>query len=244
MNNNIYIAICDDNEEICLFIENALLHYAKRKHINITIDVFYTGEKLITYIRNETIYNLIFLDVNLNTILGTKIGEILRNELKCEETHLVYISSNTNYAISLFKSRPMDFLVKPISMQEIENTFQTFIDLNLIEQHFFEYKVGQTYHGIRYNEIYYIETYDRKLRIITKNKIYEFYGKLDEVYEDISSKNKFFLHIHKSYVINYNYAIKTSYEQIQMNNNIVLPISKSNRSSIRKQIIDLVKEKK
>lgn len=45
-------------------------------------------------------------------------------------------------------------------------------------------------------------------------------------------------------MINYNYAIKTSYEQIQMNNNIVLPISKSNRSSIRKQIIDLVKEKK
>ncbi len=47
----IRIAVCDDIIEICSELENVILDSQKQISEEVTVDVFYSGEELINYIR-------------------------------------------------------------------------------------------------------------------------------------------------------------------------------------------------
>ncbi|MCR1841073.1 response regulator [Murimonas intestini] len=62
-------------------------------------------------------YNIIFLDINLPGVGGVEIGEIIRQKMEDEMTHIVYISQQAGYAMELFKVRPLDFLIKSVNRE-------------------------------------------------------------------------------------------------------------------------------
>lgn len=47
-----------------------------------------------------------------------------------------------------------------------------------------------------------------------------------------------FMNIHKSYLINFNYVKEYTYETVRMLNDDVLSISKMNRASIRRKVME------
>ena len=68
------IAICDDIKSTCDEIKDIILNISKGNlSENISIDIFYSGEALISDIREEeNLYDLIFLDIEL----GGKINGV------------------------------------------------------------------------------------------------------------------------------------------------------------------------
>ena len=83
--------------------------------------------------------------------------------------------------------------------------------------------------------ILYFESSGRKVKVVLKNEVNEYYGKLSEVEEKI--KNDDFFFIHKSYLINYNHVIEYSYEYVKMSNNEILGISQNNRKAVREKLL-------
>ena len=63
--NNMKIAICDDNKEICTQIENTLLKYSESFIYKLEVYVFYCGEDLINYIDKGNFFHLIYLDIEM-----------------------------------------------------------------------------------------------------------------------------------------------------------------------------------
>lgn len=59
--------------------------------------------------------DILFLDIELFKMTGIEIGHYIRNELDDMGLQLIYISGQPSYAQQLFKTQPMDFLVKPIT---------------------------------------------------------------------------------------------------------------------------------
>lgn len=118
-----YIAICDDETFTCSAIEQQLLDLSEKANIPMQVDVFYSGNGFINYLRNKIQYDILFLDIELQDINGIEIARYLRNSMNDEHIQIIYISSKTEYALKLFKTRPMDFLVKPFNVNDIENTF-------------------------------------------------------------------------------------------------------------------------
>lgn len=230
------IAICDDDKIICSEIEEILLDISSAMNLNNDIDVFYTGEELEKFLLLGTKYEIIFLDIELDTTTGAKIGETIRNELKNETTFIIYISSNDSYAISLFKTRPLDFLVKPISKEEIERVFMLSLKLADRYNEIFEFKVGNIQYKTMLKDILYFESSNKKCCMVTFQDSTEFYGKLSDIESKINRPD--FLSIHKSYLVNYQNIIEFQYDKVIMQNGVELPISQNRRTDIRrKQII-------
>lgn len=69
------IAICDDNNLVCSQIEEYILEYQRLSFRKFDVNIFYTGEDLINFIKNDNSFDLIFLDIELGTITGIEVGK-------------------------------------------------------------------------------------------------------------------------------------------------------------------------
>lgn len=237
------IAICDDDHNICLQLESMSRDILSRLELKTKIDVFYSGQKLKNQLVNGSTYDLLLLDIELDSIKGMDIGELIREDLELENINIVYISGKPKYARELFKTRPLEFLDKPIEIKQLEDVFIRALKLFERNQKVFEYKTGNSFNRVRYKDIAYFESDDKKIIIhLIGNKCpkyQEFYGKLSDIEDQLTID---FIKIHKSYIVNY-YNVKTfEYDTVEMLNNKILSISQSRRQEVRKKILMMRKK--
>lgn len=235
------ISICDDDKSVCAELEKIINKIGQTIDVDIDVDIFYSGETLLNYlINNKYYYDLIFLDIELNLMNGVDVGKKIREELFDINLQIVYISAKESYAMQLFKIRPLDFIIKPITFEKISYIINLALKLFYKNNKLFNYKNGAETFKVPINDIIYFESNYRKVNIITKTEINSFYSNLDSVYENV--KQFSFLNIHKSYLVNYDHVIKFEYDKLTMINNKILPISQSRRKEIRAMQLRLNKE--
>ena len=228
------IGICDDGENICTSIENMLLRCAKGNNIQINTNVWYTGEGLRDYLKAGNHLDILFLDIELFKMTGIEVGNYIRKQLDNIGMQIVYISGKSSYAQQLFKTQPLDFLVKPISQEQIDETVKTAIRLIKRKEERFEFQQGKEHYYIPMGDIVYFASEGRKIKVVTLQATFEFYGKLKEVAKCLSED---FVVIHQSYIINREYVFRYTYEMVELVNGTILTISLANRKLVRDKIL-------
>lgn len=231
------IAICDDEKSICSQLEETLEKLWESFLVTLEIDVFFTGEELCQHINQNEYYDLIFLDIELKSMSGVEVGQIVRYDMLDETTQIIYISAKESYAMELFKIRPLDFIIKPFNYGKIKEIFSTALKIIGQDKYNFQYKISNTTHTVSTKNILYFESRNRKIIIHKINGKEIFYGKLKDIYNELK-KNKF-IWIHKSYLVNYNKIIRLEYNQVTISNDTALPISQANRKRIRELQLEL-----
>lgn len=226
----ISVAVCDDYLPVCSQIEDILVSIFNELSIKYDIDVFNSGKVLCDEML-RTNYDIVFLDIQLPEMNGVDIGGYIRDKLKNEVVQIAYISAREEYAMELFDYRPINFLVKPITYEKIRKVIDKYLVISEQDNHIFTYKKGYEFFKIPMSDILYFENNNRKVSIVTKDSVDEFYDSMENIYS-VVKLNKF-LFIHKSTIVNYRYIKKLSYEQVTMTDGRVFSISQSRRKSIR-----------
>lgn len=236
----IKMAICDDDFEFCKSLEKLILKILNEINLVCQIEIFQNGNKLNRMLLDGEYFDLLLLDIELDEIKGMNIGETIRNNIKDENVYIVYISSKAYYAMELFKTRPLDFLVKPVEYQKLKDVLMTFKELYFRGHTYFEYQCNKQYCKIIYDEILYFESRDKKVIIHLNNGEKEFYGKLKDV--EKMTRDHFIL-IHKSYLVNISKIVISAYEYVILDNNIRLSVSQSKRQEVRKKFFEMKMKK-
>lgn len=227
------IAICDDIKSTCDEIKDIILNISKGNlSENISIDIFYSGEALISDIREEeNLYDLIFLDIELGgKINGVEVGRIIRGEMDDYITQIVYISSKNNYDRQLFDVQPLHFLQKPIDVIKIENDIKLAIKISRKENKFFELKKLRNIIKVPYKDILYFESRGREIILVSCKTQYIFYNNINSLSKMLPD---FFIYPHRSYLVNYELITCFKFEELVMSNGDVIPISRNKRKEIR-----------
>lgn len=227
------IAICDDIKSTCDEIKDIILNISKGAlSENISIDIFYSGEALISDIREEeNLYDLIFLDIELGgKINGVEVGRIIRGEMDDYITQIVYISSKNNYDRQLFDVQPLHFLQKPIDVLKIENDIKLAIKISGKENKFFEFKNLRNIIKVPYKDILYFESRGREIILVSCKTQYIFYNNIHSLSKILPD---FFIYPNRSYLVNYELITCFKFEELVMSNGDVIPISRNKRKEIR-----------
>ncbi|MSS07205.1 response regulator transcription factor [Clostridium sp. WB02_MRS01] len=228
----IKIAVCDDDIRICSDIENAILEYGNGMQEIFYVEVYYTGAALCNDLDNGEVYDILFLDIVLaNSSSGVSIGHYIREKEKNEVLQIVYISSHKNYALELFKVRPVDFLIKPIAEKVIWKTLQLCTRLLQKAEVSFQYKQGRNLNKIPIKDILYFKSNDREVEMMTTNGRKTFYGSLENIYDQLSIYR--FFYAHKSYLVNYMHVTEFFYDRICISNNDIIIIAQNRRKQVR-----------
>ncbi|MCM1190196.1 MAG: LytTR family DNA-binding domain-containing protein [bacterium] len=228
------IGICDDGENICASIENMLIQCAKEMNIQMDTNIWYTGEGLKDYLEKGNPLDILFLDIELFQMTGIEVGSYIRNQLDDMGMQIIYISGKASYAQQLFKTQPLDFLVKPISQSQIKEVLEMALRVMKKKKERFEFQQGKDYYYVPMGDIVYFGSEGRKVKIVTPKETFEFYGKLKEAAKQLTDD---FIVIHKSYIVNKEYIFRYTYEMVELVNGTILTISPANRRQVRERIL-------
>lgn len=236
------IGICDDEKGTCAELENMLYAFGENQGITLEVSIWYTGENLCAFLKNETILDILFLDIELISTDGIKVGRFIRDELENLETVIIYISSKSNYAMSLFRIQPSDFLIKPLNQNMIDDVMERSVRIYEKKNHFFEYysKAQGGHSKVCFKDILYFYSQNKKINIVLNNEEIQFNGKLKEI-ANIVPHN--FCMIHQYYLVNLDFVAECSYEWMKMQNGALLNISQPYRKTVRNQMIQREWEK-
>ncbi|WP_317368794.1 LytTR family DNA-binding domain-containing protein [uncultured Tyzzerella sp.] len=241
----INIAILDDDNNICVKLENILIEYLKKYHLKFNVDVFYNGQEFIKYLKNENIYDIIFLDIEIGNLTGVDVGKYIRKKLNNKYSKIIYISSFNKYAMDLFDLKPTNFLIKPLNKNKIIEVVKDILNDIDLQENEFVFKVKYDTFRIRYKNILYFESVklSKNIKIVTIDNTYIFRETLNNI-EEIVKKNNF-IKISKSILVNFHNITVFKPVELEMIliNNDVLPLSKNRINSIKGTYFDLLDER-
>lgn len=207
------VIICEDDYAQRLFIQNEIMNYASFHLPSVEVALIAaSAEEVINFTCHKRA-DCYFLDIELEgNMNGLELAGIIR-----EKDPLANIIFITTFADKLkltfkYKIAAMDYIVKSTDkisfskniIDALETAYKRYISIGQTQSaNILQIKIGDTIKNINYEDIYYFETASvaHKIKLHTKNGIYEFYGKL----KDLEKLDSRFCRCHNSYLININY---------------------------------------
>ena len=238
----INIAILDDDNNVCVELENILLEYSKKNYLKVNIDIFNCANKFLKYLENKDDYDILFLDIEIGDLTGLEVGAYIRETLRNEVLKIIYISYHTSYAMKLFKMRPIDFLVKPIKSEEVINVMNILLNLIIKQYEYFEFNLDFNMCRVYLKDIIYFNTIksSKKIMLRTVKKDFIFYGKIKEIYNFL--KDYRFVQPFNSYIVNYDYVQSIKKDKIILINGEEIPLSRYKIKEIKSLEIKFINE--
>lgn len=209
------IAICDDEANTCHELERIIQESNLMIEPGFNIDVFFSGEALISYLKSGVEYDFLILDIELAELSGVDIGKYLREDNRNFHTQIIFISSKDTYAMQLFAVQPLDFLVKPIKSKTLTDTIKRGLEIMMYSGDFFVCKSGKEHITLNYKEILYLTSNKRIISVVCRDETVRYYGKLSQ---ELKKLPDCFVQIHNSYIINLNAVKKSGRDYVLMNN--------------------------
>ena len=217
----IRIAICDDD---AMQLKKTALMINEYFNNHCELETFNTAASLFEKVKETRGFDIYLLDIIMPTMNGIELGKKLR-ELD-DSAFIIYVTSETGYAIEAFKVHAYHYLLKPIKQQEL---FALLDDLCLkIKDTDSKYILVKTNDGVEkidIEEINYVELLKRRLyyHLIDDTEIVSvsLHGSFKEANASLLEDERFVM-CGASYVINLHQIKQITQEDINFNNHTTL----------------------
>lgn len=232
------MAVCDDDRRFLLEMKDLIHKTVDFKKINFEIAVFQSGEELLINIEETGIYDMIFLDIEMTHMDGIKTAELLRE--KYPLLMLIFVSNHPRYYRRAFDVHPYYFFDKPINPTEFGNICDEALTFVMRNAEKVSFLCNRIYYSLNTDEIIYLESEKRVIKVICHEKNYEFYDKLENLENYLMERQQRFLRIHKSYLINAGHIKEYRKDYIIMSNGAELMVSREKRKDIRQYFTKII----
>lgn len=226
----IKIAIIEDEEIVAIQTERLLIDMCEKLQLEAEIDVLGSGEEAVCFLNNDTMYHLIFLDIEMGACSGIDVSRYIREVLQDELTQIVYVTGKNGYDRQLFEFRPFGFIEKPATKEKVRELLAKYVRIHGEKQEVFEYKSGHSTYFVKLSDILYFESVDRKVKIKTLTGEDVFYGAIQNVWERVKSES--FFTPHKSYIVNYRLVKSFHPDCMYLVNGERIPVAKGKRKEV------------
>lgn len=193
------ICICDDNKPIHEVIKKYCIERLDNSQLEI-ISTF-SAEELIKYYNKKINFDIIFLDIEMDSLSGIEAAKIIREQHS--NSIIIFISNYPHYVFEAFSVEALHFLVKPVSASEFNNVFNRAISKYNSTHSSISLKWQGERFVIKIDEIKYIESYKRHITVYAENDTYEAIGKIPNLLKELAPHG--FVRTHQGFIVNMNY---------------------------------------
>lgn len=232
------IIICDDNEGFIKYMERMLLEGGLALE-TVNFYEYKSGERLVEKLPEHAKVDLLILDMQMEGLDGNQTAKRFRKQFPL--SLLVFCSGVCQPTVTSFEVLPFRYLLKEYTdkrmLEEIKNVIEEL--KNRAEE---IYVVGHYYKDtirLKPEEITYISIAKHGSQIHTNSKImkYELEDKImckqkvDELYDKLKAYG--FAYAHNSYIVNLRYVKRISATELELQDNVILSISRSKEKNFR-----------
>lgn len=193
------IAICDDNK----ITRDQISSLVIKQEPNAEIVTFENGEDLIKSHEN---FDISFLDIKMDNMTGIEVAKFIRKEQEKrskEKSLIIFVTAYREYMDEAFDVNAFHYLVKPIDEKKFKNVFHRALkDIASREKHK-TLSVIVKHNGMQkkvlLQDIYYIESNNKKVVFHTKYGNLDSYGKMEDWESELGNS---FYRCHRGYLVN------------------------------------------
>lgn len=206
------IAICDDEENIRIYIRKLI----QKQEPFCKITEFSSGKELLEF-QDETNaeeIDILFLDISMGDEDGMTVAKQLRSQM---ESNFEQVFAQTireyQYLMAKKKEKPKEVLVRN----------------------------GNRTRSVSADDIYYIESSNRKVTLYLRHEKIEYYDKISSLESELKPN---FFRIHKGYLVNIKYVERYDRTEVKMRNGDSLLISKYKYQDFVKRYLEYILEER
>lgn len=194
--------VCDNEKEITNLVKNIITKVMFKTNIEYKVHIFNDYDsKFNTIVKSDLENKIYILDIEVGSHSGIEVAKNIRK--KDWNSIILILTAHYELEYVAYKSKILlfDFISKfDLYDKEIYDTINMCINAVLNDDKL-NIKVGRRYEKINYNNILYItyDSYNRKLKIITKSEQYEINSTLKGIKEKLKGK---FIYTHRSCIVN------------------------------------------
>lgn len=194
---------------------------------------------------------IVFLDINMPHLNGFELLE----KLNYKDFNLIFTTAHHEYAVKAIKNNALDYLLKPIDIDDLEKTMSVirersnqqqqikslenlFSELHLQQDNKIPLHTKEKVEFVQKNEILRMECDTERTNVFLTNGQKITASKTISEYESLlcNSENKF-MRVHQSHIVNLNHVTKYTKEGggiIITKDNHEIPLSKTKREVFTK----------
>ena len=226
------IAVCDDEELFRIEFKSVLDKVLINAEYD--IDTFSGGSSLYeAFLKNP--FDLVFLDIEMPGIDGITLAKRLR--AVSENVQIVFLTSHIEYALEGYEVNALRYLVKPVDMNKLSEVLKYIQDKKNNSRQIMIKQEGEDI-VIDISDIIYMESMDKNVRIVTSKSEYITRYNISDYEEEL--KNSGFLRIHRGYLISLSKVKKIVKNDVVMDGDISLPVSRSNIKPLKDALYSYV----
>ena len=218
------IAICDDEKYICDFLQKSTIDCLAKTELDGSITVFNDGSHLVEHYRaGHPPFDLIFLDITMRECDGMTAAKIIRS--LDSKVMIVFVTSSAEYVFSGYEVRAFRYILKPELLHGFARVFNECLDeLTKSGEERFTFQRSSETVGIPLSAIMYFESDKRIINIKTTTEDYSFYGKLDDIEQQLKKHD--FVRCHQSFLVNAKKISAVKQNELSLITGETLPVSK------------------
>mgnify|MGYP000040858096 FL=1 len=191
------IAICDDLTEYRRSVKCYTAEYFKLRHIDFHIDEFETGSDLL---RADEIYDILFLDIELNDLNGITVAKEIQKKHK--NTVILIVTAYHQYLDDAMDIHVTRYIDKPVTQKRIFSALDkalTVLNESVITLH----TKGNQVVRLKVSDIIYAEAKLKGVFVYTQETSYRIKETMKELRLMLTASC--FAVPHNSYIVNMNY---------------------------------------
>lgn len=237
MENQLMIAVCDDNQadraQIC-GMAGEILHSVGIDH---SILEFESGQQLLDAIEGGAQFHILLLDVLLEGMSGLELAAALRKQQN--KTEIIFVSVNRELALLGYEVSAARYLAKPLDGDKLKEALLYCCRVCQGNKEIL-LPTNQGQRIISVSMIWYVEAYERGTRFFLAGETVESRLKFKEAEKLLSELG--FAVCHRSYLVNLACVNYIRHYEVELHDGRIVPIGKARYGEIRKKLFDYVAE--
>lgn len=225
------VAVCDDEWETLEMVSREIKRVFRRKNFSVFVTEYSNERSLFQKIIAGEKYDVIFLDIDMPFVNGIQLAVNMRQA--GINTLLIFVSNMEGHVYDSFAAKPFRFIRKSVFMQEMEHVAEDIIQELQMEDEGILFGSGN--HTIHLNpyRIMYVECKGKILDIHYENRVIELSYQISAMEEQL--KEYGFIRVHKGYLVNYRFIFKINKEELVLDDQSVIPVSRLRMNDVRSQ---------
>ncbi len=227
------VAICENEREamerLCALLEEC---YGGRMRITEYVE----GADLLDEWERagRQLQEIILMDIRFQDEDGISVAKKLQQ--RYPHAFIIFVTGFVEYASEIFEADPVYFLLKPVSIDKLCAAMERAIrHLLRDENDLVAFSEGGSTVQLMPRNISYMESHLHEVHIHEVGRIWSLHGKLSELTKRMPIQ---FLRVHQSYLVNMDYIVKFTKQEIVLQDGSRIPISRARQLEASKRFLN------